>query len=931
MAGPSGTVTFLFTDIEGSTRLWQQDEEAMRSAVSSHDELLRKVVAEHDGVVFSSMGDGIAAAFPSALVAVSAAVAAQRLLDAEAWPTATPLRVRMGLHTGEAELRDGDYFGTAVNRAARLTAIGHGGQVLISSATAEVVGDAGMALVDLGEHRLRDLDRPMHVFQAGERAFPALRSLDSFLANLPLQVSSFVGRERELARGIAALGSSRVVTLTGVGGVGKTRLALQLAAEVLPGFRDGAWLVELAAVRDPERVAEAVASVFGVKARDGQAIEESLIEFLRTKQMLVVLDNCEHLIDAVGDLVDRIERSCARVVVLATSREGLALDGEQMLAVPTLGVADDEAGLDTIARSDAVNLFVQRARRVDADFGLTADNVSVVAQVCRRLDGLPLAIEIAAARVGVMTPAELARGLEHRFETLAGGRRRGVQRHQTLRAAIDWSYDLLREPERRLLARLSVFAGGCTRESAEAVGGGDGVDAPGVFDLLTTLVARSLVVAERVGPDTRYRLLETIREYSEDRLAGYGETEAVRRRHAEHYEHLSRTLNDRMRGPEEPEALRLLGAENDNLLAAMVYAIDSNDVDLALRLLTASPDQVIWVTCQLPPLDALTMAGAVEHPLYPRALATAGIYAAERGDAQGAARLAEAAMAAAAGLTSPDPFVEYAVHCTRARTADVLGGVATEAEHYQRAADATRSPGLEYSHVNALGNAAALLAMSGAADRGLPLAREALAISRQLGAPGLIAWNLMALAAGLADRDPEQTKVLLDESERTAALLGDPNIRLSSWTTLVAAYLGDWDRVLRAAPVALRGFLWSGGRFSLAGQFNLVARAIAPIDAETAALLQGAVRRLVTPPRSLQPGRGTEQDRSTPEARSNATTPGAAGVVAELRQQTTAILRGALGEARLRELRAAGAAMDDDHVVALALDAVVRTRAAANR
>ncbi len=407
MSAPSGTVTFLFTDIEGSTRLWQADEPAMRAALSRHDEILRKTVAGHGGVVFSSMGDGIAAAFPSASGAVAAALVSQRLLGAEVWPSATSVRVRMGIHTGEAEVRDGDYLGTAVNRAARLMAIGHGGQVLASSQTAGLV--SGVEVADLGWHRLRDLSGTMQVFQIGGGAFPALRSLDSFLGNLPLQVSSFVGREREIKRAIEALSSSRVVTLTGVGGVGKTRLALQLAAEVLPRFRDGAWLVKPAPVRDPAGVADAVASVFAVSARAGQSVAEGLVEFFRTKQMLVILDNCEHVLDTVADLVASVEAACAGVVVLATSREGLAIDGEYILAVPSLAAPGVDADLDGIARAESVVLFVDRAQRVGADFELTAGNAGSVARLCRRLDGVPLAVELAAARVKAMTPAGAGR------------------------------------------------------------------------------------------------------------------------------------------------------------------------------------------------------------------------------------------------------------------------------------------------------------------------------------------------------------------------------------------------------------------------------------------------------------------------------------------------------------------------------------------
>ena len=337
MPAPSGTVTFLFTDIEGSTRLWQADETAMRAALSRHDELLRKTVADHDGVVFSTMGDGMAAAFSSASAAVAAAVAAKGLLEAEAWPIATPLKVRMGVNTGEAELRDGDYFGTAVNRTAWLMAVGHGGQVLCSAQTAGLV-DTGDAFVDLGEQRLQDLDRPMRVLQVGDGNFAPLRSLDSFPGNLPLQLSSFVGRRKGIKRVAAALAESRLVTLTGVGGVGKTRLAMQVAAEVLPRFRDGAWLVELASVRDPDRVVDAVASVFRVSARPELGLEESLVAYLRDQELLLILDNCEHVLRAVARVVVAVEVSGPGVRVLATSREGLNIRGEQILSVPSLGL-----------------------------------------------------------------------------------------------------------------------------------------------------------------------------------------------------------------------------------------------------------------------------------------------------------------------------------------------------------------------------------------------------------------------------------------------------------------------------------------------------------------------------------------------------------------------------------------------------------------
>ena len=424
-------------------------------------------------------------------------------------------------------LRDGQYVNRPLNRCARLMAAAHGGQILLSDATEALVRSQlpdGATLLDLGEHRLRDLAGRMHIFQLVHPdlpgAFPALRTLDAFPGNLPLQVSSFIGRTRELEQTAAALGQARMVTLTGVGGVGKTRLALQVAEQVLPRFGDGAWLCELAPIRDAAGVDDAVAAVFSVTARAGQSTRDALVEFLRNKELLLVLDNCEHLLAGAAALAVVLERSCARLVILATSREGLGIDGERLVPVPPLAVPGADADLETITDAEAVRLFADRAAAVKPDFRVTAANAAAVAAVVRRLDGVALAIELAAARVPAMTPAELARRLDRRFAVLAGGRRGAVERHQTLRAAIDWSFELLTEPEQALLGRLAVFAGGCTLQAAETVCSGEGIDPGAVFELLASLVARSLVVAGESGPQSRYRLLETIRQYGEERLEG---------------------------------------------------------------------------------------------------------------------------------------------------------------------------------------------------------------------------------------------------------------------------------------------------------------------------------------------------------------------------------------------------------------------------
>jgi predicted ATPase/class 3 adenylate cyclase len=530
---PAGTVTFLLTDIEGSTRLWETVPEAMEVALERHNRLVTGVIEGHGGVVVTSRGEGDSffAVFASAVAAVEAAGACQLRLGSEPWPEGAVLRVRMGLHTGEAHVQEGDYVDHApINRCARVKAAAYGGQVLVTKTTRELVGGrlgGGFGLKQLGEFRLRDLPEPELIYQLTHADlpadFPALKTIH--VGNLPVPVSSFIGRARELERTAAALGQARVVTLTGVGGVGKTRLALQAAGQVAERLSDGAWLCELAPIRDPAGVDDAVAAVFSVTAQAGQSTRGALVELLRSKQLLLLLDNCEHLLEGAAALAAVLARSCERLVILATSREALGIEGERLVVVPSLGVPGADADLEMTASAEAVRLFAERAAAVKPGFAVTAGNAAAVAAVVRRLDGVPLAIELAAARAPAMTPAELARRLERSFAVLAAGPRGAVGHHQTLRATIDWSFELLTGPEQALLARLAVFAGGCTLEAAEAVCGGEGIDPDMVFELLASLVARSLIVAGEHGPQTRYRLLETIRQYGEERLNQAGETE----------------------------------------------------------------------------------------------------------------------------------------------------------------------------------------------------------------------------------------------------------------------------------------------------------------------------------------------------------------------------------------------------------------------
>jgi predicted ATPase/class 3 adenylate cyclase len=510
-ARPTGTVTFLFTDIEGSTRRWEAEPDALRIALAAHDGVLRSAIETRGGWLFKHTGDGVCAAFASARAAVDAAIDAQRALA---------LPVRMGIATGEAELRGDDYFGPALNRAARIRDAGHGGQILVAASTASLV--TGVDLLDLGERRLRDLSGAQRLFQVradGLRTeFPPLKTLDGVPGNLRVQATSFVGREAEVAELMAAVQAHRLVTLTGVGGVGKTRLALQVAAELVPEFSDGVWLVELAPVGDPSAVPDAVATALGLVPQPGMAVTERVAEGLAGRRLLVVFDNCEHVLDAVADLVEAVLARSNTVKALATSREGLRLPAEHLWPVPSLGLRE---GVD----STAVTLFVERARAVVPGFELNG-NGDAVMEICRRLDGIPLAIELAAARMVSMSPADVRDRLGDRFRLLAGGRR-GLERHQTLRHAVQWSYDLLDDAERTLLNRCSVFAGGFDLAAAVAVGGAGELDDYAVLDLLDALVRKSLLTADRGERHTRYGMLETIRQFAEDQLAAAGTSDGT--------------------------------------------------------------------------------------------------------------------------------------------------------------------------------------------------------------------------------------------------------------------------------------------------------------------------------------------------------------------------------------------------------------------
>ena len=591
----SGTFTFLFTDVEDSSRAWLRDQRAMGAATARHDELIEQRVAQHGGHVVRPRGEGDSrfAVFPRASDAVAAACAIQVDFQIERWSIDRPLRIRVAVHTGEADKHLGDYYGPAVNQCAALRSVAYGGQVLLSNITAGLVRTAlpkHASLKDLGLHLLKGVDEPERVWQLIHPRlrsdFPPLRSRDVQLHNLPSQLSSFVGRDDEMVELARILATTRLLTLTGPGGIGKTRLAMRLAGDYLANFKDGVWLVRLDAITDAKLVPPTLASVVGVREQPGRPLPDVLAESLAERQLLAILDNCEHLLQACAELVEPLLQACPGLQILATSRERLGVTGEVAWPVPSLAVPGPAESLtaDQVNECASARLFLERAVAANPDFALTDANAESVAQVCRRLDGQPLALELAAARLNALSIEHLAQRLDDRLRLLAGGRRTALPRHQTLRAAIDWSHALLSQSEQVLFRRLAVFAGGWTLEAAEAVCPGAGIDSRDVLDLLCSLVDRSLVSTAQSGTAHRYRQLDTIREYALERLDASGEAHGVGRAHIDYFLSLAELAEVKLRGREQVEWFRRLEAEHDNLRAALTWALEHRTWDLAERL-----------------------------------------------------------------------------------------------------------------------------------------------------------------------------------------------------------------------------------------------------------------------------------------------------------------------------------------------------------
>ena len=810
MHDASAVTTLLFADIEGSTRLWAQAPERMRQALARHDALARTAVEDHRGTVVKMTGDGVYAAFGDPIDAVRAALHLQQVLSDPAATAGVPLRVRCGIHLGVVQRRDNDYFGTAVKRAACIMEAAHGGQVLLSQAVSLLVAErmpAGVELHDLGFVRLRDLAGPERIYQVAHpqlrRDFPAVRSLEATPNNLPQQVTSFIGREDEMAEVKEWLAKTRLLTLVGVGGLGKTRMSLQVGADVLDDFPDGVWFVELAPLVDARLVPQAVASVLGVKEEAGRPLAEALIKHVEDRQLLLILDNCEHLTAACRNLAKDLLQAGPQLKVLASGREPLQMAGETTYPLSSLSVPDPQQPLTVAALTQcaAVRLFVDRAMAAQPAFRVTAANATAVADICRRLDGIPLALELAAARTRSLAVETMAARLSDRFRLFTGGDRTALPRQQTLRACIDWSYDLLTEVERAVLRRLAVFAGGWMLAAAEAVAAGGAVGSMDVLDLLSQLVQKSLVEFDAEGG--RYRLLETVRQYALERLDEADEGSEARTQHLTFYVTLAQQSFWKILGPEQRTWMSRLNVERENLLTAHAWCDRAEEGgELGLRLVSAV--RIYWLHRGLLELgyritvEALARAAAKGRSLHRCwALQAAGCLSFWMGNYAEAREFGSESLGIAREIRDTESVAAVLI----------LVGMVSQAQGERAKARAYLEEALalsrEFGNQNLLAQALHALAefhRAGNLDAAEPLYEEALVLQRELGdsyesAICLLNLARVAIQRGSADRARTMLLEALAIATEIGSLLVEQFVLdISAW---LAALLGDFASAAR--------------------------------------------------------------------------------------------------------------------------------------
>jgi predicted ATPase/class 3 adenylate cyclase len=861
----TGTITLLFTDIEGSTRLLRDLGEQYETALGEHRRLLREAFGAQHGEEIDRAGDGLFYAFPRAREALLAAVEGQRALAAHEW--VQPVRVRMGIHTGEPIRSETSYVGMDVHRAARIMGAAHGGQILVSRTTRDLAGaelPPEVTLLDLGDHQLKDLPTAERLYQVVApgltRDFPPLRSLDSRPNNLPRQLTTFVGRDREIADVKRMLAAAPLLTFTGPGGVGKTRLAIEIAGELLDEFPEGMWFVDLGPLTDPAFIAPAIASAVGVMHAPGQPILDTVMEHLHGRRVLLILDNCEHVLEVAAQTVDALLRSCGMLRILATSREGLAISGEAVYPVPSLSVPDPATlGPGELPQYDAIQLFVERAMAAAPGFRITDANAAAVTQICRRLDGVPLAIELAAARVRALPVEQIAARLDDRFRLLTGSSRVTVPRHQTLRQTIDWSHDLLDDDERAVFRRLAAFVGGCSLEAAEAVCAGTPVDDYAVLDLLTHLVDKSLLIADTEGSEARYRQLETVRQYARDRLLESGEAKETLRRHRDWYlDMVARAEPEFFRGAESADWLERLDREHDNLRVALQWSLDEPGQEREGLHLAAGLWRFWEIHGHLAEgrgwLERFLAATTGEvSPLRADAYTGAGILAFMLGDQAGASALHQESLELHRQVGDPDGIAFAANNLANAAVlagdyaaarqlydtvlpwarergdlrvlgfslvnmaeAVALDGDPTQARaQYDEGIDAFRRAGDAWGEAFALDSLGVMLARLGGLEESAKHHEQALAISRSLRDDRGVARALAHLGdVAMRTRDHERARALYIESLEIRRALGDlPGIasameKLASVVTATdarsaAVLLGAAERVrdLIRAPV----------------------------------------------------------------------------------------------------------------------------------